>query len=238
MAKPRAWPVIAAAAVGIAILFSLGAWQVQRLAWKQALIAELNDRATVEPVDVATVEQRLRRGEGVEYSRVTLEGTFEHRRESTVVSVYGGGPAFTIVTPLIMTGGSAVLVDRGQVPEPRRNDVVRPEGTVRLTGVVRLHDAGPGYFDVANDAAARAWYWWDVPAMQRASDLPQTTKWLPFVVQLLPGAVAEGFPQPPEPRANLTNNHLGYAITWFGLAAALAAVAGVYLRGQNKKSTA
>jgi surfeit locus 1 family protein len=74
--------------------------------------------------------------------------------------------------------------------------------------------------------------------MLAASNLPETLKPVPFVVQVLPGTVAAEFPKPPEPKANLANNHLGYAITWFGLALTLAAVAVAYLLDQRKRRRA
>ena len=73
------------------------------------------------------------------------------------------------------------------------------------------------------------WYWWDLPAMIAASGLPADLKPYPFVVQLLPSSTAAEFPRPDEPKSDLANNHLGYAITWFGLALTLLGVSGFYL---------
>ena len=71
--------------------------------------------------------------------------------------------------------------------------------------------------------------WWDLPAMIAASGLPADLKPYPFVVQLLPSSTAAEFPRPDEPKSDLANNHLGYAITWFGLALTLLGVSGFYL---------
>jgi len=91
--------------------------------------------------------------------------------------------------------------------------------------------------DPENDPAANLWYWWDVPAMQAASGLAAGAKPFPDVVQLLPSAAAGGaFPRPQEPKANLANNHLGYAITWFGLAATLLGVAGFYVYDLRRRA--
>jgi surfeit locus 1 family protein len=101
--------------------------------------------------------------------------------------------------------------------------------------VLRAHDGGQAYFDPANDPAANLWYWWDVKAMLARSGLPKDLKPFPFVVQLLPGTTTAEFPRPEEPKANLANNHLGYAITWFGLALTLLAVSAFYILDLRKR---
>jgi surfeit locus 1 family protein len=115
------------------------------------------------------------------------------------------------------------------VPGQRLAEADRPEGAVEIEGVIRAYGRGKGYFDPENDPGANLWYWWDVPAMLASSGLPESLKPFPYVVQLLPSGATGAFPRPQEPQANLANNHLGYAITWFGLAATLIAVAGFYV---------
>ena len=155
-----------------------------------------------------------------------------------MISTFGGGPGWTIITPAISAAGDGVLVDRGQVPPDRLGKVAPPAGEVEITGIVRLHTSGKGYFDPDNDPAKNAWYWWDVPAMLKASGFPPENRPLPFVVQILPGTVAADYPKPPEPKSDLRNNHLGYANTWFGLAAVLVVMTGLYIRSLLKKSSA
>ena len=148
------------------------------------------------------------------------------------------GPGWTIVTPALTGDGRAVLVDRGQVPPDRLGDFPTPQGALDITGVIRQYRNGRAQFDPDNDPDKGQWFWWDIPAMLQGSRIPPSADAMPFVVQLLPDATPAAFPRAPEPRANLRNNHLGYAITWFGLALALAAVSGLYICGQMKKSTA
>ena len=74
--------------------------------------------------------------------------------------------------------------------------------------------------------------------MGMTTTLPDGVSLLPFVLQVVPASAAAAFPRPQPPRANLTNNHLGYAITWFSLAAALVVVAGLFLRSRAAKTTA
>jgi len=226
---PRLWPIILATLAGTAILLGLGIWQVQRLHWKEGLLAELAQKAKSEPVDLATAEAVYRAG-NAEFLKVRFRATYKHDAGMKMISTYEGGQGWTIITPAASSDGFAVIVDRGRLPGQRLEHFDKPPGEVELTGVVRVYNHGQAYFDPDNDPKANNWYWWDVPAMLAAAQMPAGLKPLPFVVQLLPGTVAAEFPQPPEPRANLANNHLGYAITWFGLAITLLAVAGVYIR--------
>jgi surfeit locus 1 family protein len=79
------------------------------------------------------------------------------------------------------------------------------------------------------------WYWWDVKGMLAASGLPAELKPFPFAEQLVPAGSETAFPRPQAPRSDLANNHLGYAITWFGLAAALVGVvAAVLWQGRRR----
>ena len=228
--SPRIWPVVSAALVAFVILCGLGVWQVQRLHWKEGLLAQLAARAAAGPVALGTAD--------AEFAKVRFRAAYKLDAEMKMISTFDGGPGWTIITPAITADGRAVLVDRGQVPPERLEDYDKPQGEVEITGVIRRYRNGQARFDPDNDPIKNQWYWWEIPAMLKASNLPAGVEPLAVVVQVLPGTVTAEYPRPPEPRANLTNNHLGYAITWFGLALALLAVAGVYVRGQMKKSTA
>jgi surfeit locus 1 family protein len=228
---PRIWPVVIASALGFAILVGLSVWQFQRMQWKEGLLAQLAANAAAGPVDLATAEQLARNGGDIEFVKVRFRATYKHDAWKKMISTYEGGQGWTIITPAVTTDGRAVIVDRGRIPGQILESFSKPEGEVEITGVARTYMHGQAMFDPDNDPAGNLWYWWDVPAMLRESNLPEGLAPVPFVVQLLPGAASDGFPKPPEPRANLSNNHLGYAITWFGLALTLLGVAFVYIRG-------
>lgn len=234
----RIWPVLLASTVALAILVWLGVWQVQRLAWKEALIARLDANVAGDPVDIGVAADRLAAGETVEFFKVRFNAGYLPEDALKLIGSVDGGPGWTIVSPALTADGRAILIDRGQVPDQRLADVQTPSGEMDVTGVIRLHDAAKGYFDPVNDPARRMWYWWDVPAMYAAAGFAAGAKPFPFVVQLLPEPGTSAFPRPPEPKANLRNNHLGYAITWFGLAAVLVVMTGLYIRGLMKKSSA
>src|SRR5512141_302647 len=101
-------------AVMLAILVSLGVWQVNRLHWKLGLIAEVNRHLTLPPVPLDTA---LRLGKDAEYRRVALTGRFEHAKEAYVYGIVNSAPAYHVVTPLVTPDGRVLLIDRGIVPD-------------------------------------------------------------------------------------------------------------------------
>ena len=225
---PRIWPIVIATVAGLAILVTLGAWQVKRLAWKEALLAQLAANAAAPPVDLSTAYNMARAGSNAEFVRVRFTGTYKNNAWMKMLSSYQRGQGWTILTPASAEGW-AVIVDRGKLPGQRLENFDQPQGPQDIEGVLRAHSFGQGYFDPANDPKDNMWYWWDLPAMIAASGLPADLKPYPFVVQLLPSSTAAEFPRPDEPKSDLANNHLGYAITWFGLALTLLGVSGFYL---------
>jgi len=236
--RRRLWLVGLAAAAGIAILCALGIWQLQRLHWKEALLARLAANAAAAPVDLGTAAAARREGRDIEFLHVRFDGRYRGSVSLHLLSSFEGGPGWTIVTPAVSEDGLSVLVDRGRLPPDAVESDRAPSGPVTIDGLVRLYRNGRGPFDPDNDAAKNQWYWWDLPAMLQAAGLAGGDQVVPVVVQLLPGPVEPGVPRPAEPRAALANNHLGYAITWFGLALALLAVALLFIRGQIGKSGA
>jgi surfeit locus 1 family protein len=232
---PRIWPVLLATAIGFAILVTLGVWQVQRLTWKEGLLAQLAANAGAPPIGLAEVAARAADGKDMEFVRVEFDATYAHDATMKMIATYDRGQGWTIITPAATPDGFAVIVDRGRIPAERLESFDKPEGPVKVDGVIRTYPRGKAYFDPENDPKANLWYWWDVPAMQAAGGLSAEAKPFPYVVQLLPSAAAADFPRPQEPQANLANNHLGYAITWFGLAATLLGVAGFYVYDMRRR---
>ena len=233
----RVWPVLLASAIGLAILLSLGVWQVQRLAWKEGLIARLDANLNSPPLSLAEAEAQRAAGETMTFRPVEVAGEFRHANELHLISVYDGGPGWIIVTPLVAADGRAVLVDRGVVPDAALADMERPEGPVTVTGLIRDDARRKGAFDPDNDPAANRWYWWDVPSMASAAGL-RSGDAAAFVIQTVPVGPPGQFPHPLPPNANLRNNHLGYAITWFGLAAVLVVMTVLYVVSLKRKSAA
>ena len=216
--------------LAFALLVSLGLWQVERLHWKQALIARIGEAAVSSPHALADIEARRSAGEDVEFLRAAATGRFLHDRELFVFATVAGEMGWKLVTPLQTPDGEAVLVDRGFIPydlkAPDSRPGSRPAGIVIITGAVRPHASARALFAPDNDVAANVWHWWDLPAMAEAAGVEPR----PFILQAEPRPGDPVWPKAstPDP-ALIPNRHLGYALTWFGLALTLLAVNGVYL---------
>lgn len=226
-----------ATVISLIILITLGNWQMERLAWKEGLIAQMQERAYGEPGAILPPEQWADYvPQEEEYRRVAVTGRFLHEHE---VAVHGlmptstrGNPVqgFYLLTPLEIGPDALVFVNRGFVPTSMRDPAARPapppEGEVSLTGLVRAPEER-ALFVPENIPEAERWMVRDIAQMADARDLAGVA---PFYVD------AEFDPTAPDwPRAGATvldppNNHLQYALTWYGLAAVLAVIFLIYAR--------
>jgi surfeit locus 1 family protein len=219
---PGLWPTVLTA-LGLAVLLGLGTWQLERLEWKRALIAE---RAA----KLASAPEILPPGSDAwvdwDFRPVVVEGAFRHDLEQLFgVAAIDGQVGHHVLTPLIRPDGAALLVDRGWVPATRAHPAARREGQiagpVRVRGIARFRaDDRPGWFTPDSRPAERHWYWYDMAALETALGL----ELLPVVIEADGAPNPGGLPQGGQTRIELANNHLQYAITWFGLAAGLLGV--------------
>lgn len=230
--KPRLWPILFASAIGIAILLGLGVWQVQRLSQKMALIASLEKRMNAEPILLSDALAKRGQGEDIEYLKVKVSGHFDPATYFRRVTSINGDPGWEIIAPLKVDDGSYVLMDLGAIAE--NQPLKLSDSPQTFQGLVRYHNKGRGFFDNDNDVAHNIWYWWDAPAMLASMKGVDPSRAAPFILQKLPSDNESDGPSAEVPKVELANNHLGYAITWFGLAAALAAVAGFYVFSLRK----
>jgi surfeit locus 1 family protein len=228
MTKHRIWPVLLAAGIGFCILCGLGVWQVKRLAWKEALIAEIDAKLTGDPVPLSEV---IKATSNKEYLRVTTTGRYLPEQALRRMSSINGSPGYELLQPFMSSDGVFVLVDRGTVSVEDSDPAISPpfDKDVTIAGLVRLHNKGRGRFDGDNDDKGNLWVWWDIPAMLAAGHAPAGATQAPFILQLLPSPDLPAKPFVTAPKVELSNNHLGYAITWFGLAAALVGVTGAFM---------
>jgi surfeit locus 1 family protein len=231
-------------AIGIAILLGLGFWQLERRVWKEELIARIEARTNAPPAEVASEgEWKNVNAERDEYRRVAARGTFRHDREVqvyTVVSEQKGrmaGPGYWVMTPLELSSGGMVIVNRGFVPLDRRSPGSRTAGQVSgqttVTGLLRMPEQATP-FSPENDPARNAWYRRDAGEIARALKLERVA---PFTIDADATPNPGGLPEGGRTRISFPNDHLQYAITWFGLALALAGVFAAFawqrLQGRN-----
>ncbi|QKV18873.1 SURF1 family protein [Oricola thermophila] len=227
------WLLILLSLVALAILVSLGNWQVRRLAWKQDLLATIDARIHADPVPLAEALERMRAGEDIEYLPVSVRGTFLPNGEQHVLSTWKGVSGWNIYQPLRLEGGAILFVNRGFVPYDRKEPETRPEslaaGEQELTGLARLPlDEKPSFLVPENDIAKNQYHWKDIVAMTAAAGLAAETV-VPLFVDAGPYDDPAHLPIGGVTNIDLPNNHLQYAATWYGLALALAGVVGVFL---------
>jgi len=224
MAMPhfRPLPILTAVcAVAFAILISLGVWQIQRLHWKLGLIAEVNHSLAAPPLSLDTA---LAMGTRAQYHRVLLDGWFHNDKESYVyASGPGSAPVYHVLTPFETRERRVLMVDRGIVPPELLDPAKRARVDERvMLGVWRVPDP-PGMFTPSPDTAHRIWYSRDVRAIAAADHVKLAA---PVIVEADAAPNPGGWPRGGQTQVTFRNEHLQYAITWFGLAAALL---GVYL---------
>jgi surfeit locus 1 family protein len=242
MAKPPARgglvvPTIMAACA-LALLIGLGTWQVERLAWKEALIATVSARFAAPPAPLpAPAGWAQLDAANDEFRRVAFTAEFLNDKESLVFttgsSMRGGdsGPGYWVFTPARVAGGT-VMVNRGFIPEGRQNPATRPQGAmagaVEIVGVMRWPEL-PGLFTPGAEPGKNLWFSRDSTAMAAAKGVGPVA---PFYVEQEGPPAPGGLPQVGILKPSFPNSHLGYAITWYGLAAVLVGTFGVWFRAR------
>jgi len=211
-------------AVLFASLIALGVWQLDRLQWKLGLIAEVQRNLAASPI---SLDEALGLGPKAQYRRVTLDGRFDNTKEAYVFGTdNAGAPVYHVIVPFRMQDGRALLVDRGIVPKEKLDPATRSagqiEGETHVIGVWRVPDP-LGWFTPAPDTAHHIWYAHDLAAIANADGIALAAR---AVVEANATPNPGGWPRGGQTRVTFRNEHLQYAITWFGLAAVLL---GVYI---------
>ncbi len=203
----------------LALTVWLGVWQLQRLAWKTGLLAELDRGEAAAPIALPANPPPFAKVEATGRLRDDLRALYGSEVRSTA-----GGPAIgaQLISPLERPGADPVLVDRGWVPQGA--SLPPSPDPVRIVGYVRPPEA-PIRFGAADDPAARRFYALDPAAIGAALGLPRVA---PFTLVAM--GPRDAVPQPVQALPRPVNNHLSYALTWFGLAASLLGVFAVYAR--------
>jgi surfeit locus 1 family protein len=199
--------------VGVAILVSLGGWQLRRLDWKTAILAEIDARLAAEPVAVPSAPDAV----ADRYLRVRVEGVLMPGEIHVYTSLPPAGVGYRVIAPLALDDGRRILLDRGFVPIEAK-DAPRPPRRIALTGNLAWPEEGAPRPDLERNI----WIARDVSLIAEALGTE------PVLVVV----AASDAPEPPTPlpvTSNLPNDHLGYAVTWFGLAAVWAVMTASWL---------
>jgi surfeit locus 1 family protein len=217
--------------LGIIALLALGDWQLHRRHWKLDLIARVDQRIHAAPVAAPGPAQWPMVSDAHDsYRHVVVRGVFLHDRETLVHAVTEHGPGDWVLTPLKADAGFTVLVNRGFVPPDRRAPETRAAGQiageVTVTGLMRMSEP-KGAFLHSNAPAAGRWYSRDVAAIAAARGLSNVA---PYFMDADATPNPGGLPVGGLTVISFRNDHLIYAITWFGLAGMVTVFIVVLLR--------
>jgi cytochrome oxidase assembly protein ShyY1 len=230
----------------LALLIGLGVWQLQRRVEKHALIAQLTERLAAAPGALPSPAQwSALTPARDEFRRVRFSATYEQRPDAMVYSSGSAiredvsGPGTWAFLPARLPGGETVVINTGFVQNTMQDRGQQDRAAARfatgtpvtLTGYIRFPES-PGALTPRENVAKRLWFTRDHLVMA------QTLGWgevAPFYIDLETPAPESGIPKPGPLEVHLKDDHLQYAITWFGLAGAVLIAFGVWWRGQRRR---
>jgi surfeit locus 1 family protein len=215
---------------GVAVLTGLGAWQLKRLASKEALIARLEQRLAADPVALPSAPDPVRDA----FLRVRVTGRIGGRELHVLTSLIPYGPGFRVIVPLTGASGRVVLADLGYMPEAMKDAGTRPAGPVEVVGALYWPDETDGFTPVP-DREANIWFARDLGPMAEALG----TEPVLIIAEQHGGSLVGGeWPRPLRLGVSLANNHLQYAITWFSLALVWAVMSAMLVRRERERPSA
>jgi cytochrome oxidase assembly protein ShyY1 len=230
----------------LALLIGLGVWQLQRRVEKHALIAALTERLAAVPEALPSSAQwNALTPARDEFRRVRFSATFEPRPDAMVYSSGSAirddisGPGTWAFMPARLSTGETVVINAGFVQNTMQDRAQQDRAVMRLvtgapvtlTGYIRFPEAA-GALTPPENLARRLWFARDHRAMARTLGWGEVA---PFYIDLEQPVPDSGVPKPGPLEVHLKDDHLQYAITWFGLAGAVLIAFGVWWRGQRRE---
>jgi cytochrome oxidase assembly protein ShyY1 len=236
----------------VALFAGLGLWQLQRRVEKHALIAALTERLAAAPGSLPSPAQWSALTPATdEFRRVRFAATYQPLPDAMVYSSGSAvredvsGPGTWAFLPAALPTGETVVINAGFVQNTMQDRDQQDRAVARLitnepgtlTGYLRFPEAA-GALTPSENPAKRLWFTRDHVAMARALGWGgDGQKVAPFYIDLEQPVPASGVPKPGPLEVHLKDDHLQYAITWFGLAGAVAIAFGVWLFGQRQASS-
>ncbi len=229
--RPTLWPTLITLPLVVAMVW-LGFWQLQRLEWKRALIETMESRRAAPAIALPSSATGGKiDAEALDYRRVRAKGRLHHDKEIHLIAHTAVGRlGYHVITPLEREDGAFVLVNRGWVPTELKTPETRlagqAPGELEITGIARLPWEGGGFVP-DNDRLKNVWFYGDLAAMARHLELAPVA---PVFIEADASPNPGGWPLGGQTRLSLSNDHLGYALTWFVLAGALIIIYVLYHR--------
>lgn len=208
---------------GVAVLLSLGVWQMQRMAWKAGILAQIEAMIVAAPVPLMAAPDPL----ADKYRPVFASGAFTGDYVEVLAGQKGGSPGVRIIEVFETTQGQRILIDRGFLAEEDRR-TPRPARPARVLG--NLHwPVDANEHTPPPDARTGLWF---------ARDVPKIAEALGSEPVLIVASAPTGDEITPVPldSSGIANDHFGYALTWFALAVVWAAMTG-YLGVRIRRQT-
>ena len=230
----------------LALLIGLGVWQLQRRVEKHALIAHLTERLAAAPEALPSSAQwNALTPAADEFRRVRFSAVYESRPDAMVYSSGSAirddisGPGSWAFMPARLSTGETVVVNTGfaqntmqdRAQQDRAVSRLVTGAPVTLTGYIRFPESA-GAMTPTENLAKRLWFTRDHLVMARALGWGDVA---PFYIDLESPVPESGIPKPGPLDVHLKDDHLQYAITWFGLAGAVLIAFGVWMRGQRRR---
>lgn len=226
-------------------LIGLGNWQLERKTWKEALVDTLDRRLAAQPVDLPARARWSRLDPANdEFRRVAFAAEFIPNQEALVYTSGSAfrsdisGPGYWVLAPARFTGGSVIVVNRGFVPEGRQDRAAHaagdPKGVISIVGVMRWPEPA-GWFTPKDDPGHNLWFVRDPVAIAAAKGWGEVA---PFFVEMESPQPPGGLPHAGPLKVNLRNEHLQYALTWYGLAVVLAIAFLFWVRSRRREARA
>lgn len=223
----------------------LGNWQMARLAEKEALMAAVDSRLSSAPVPAPGVDQWTGLDlDAWNFQPVTLTGAYRYTQTVTVFTSLAdprgrfSGPGYWVVTPFALEDGGTIFVNRGFVPQELQEQAALGDlhgddpGIVTIAGLFRPGEQ-VGFMAPEPDMSDRI-EWVRNPERLAAMVDPALAPIAPFYVDL-PAGGAGDLPQGGETVVSFTNNHFGYALTWYGFAIVALVMVGYWLWRQARR---
>jgi len=244
-AEPRRRGIVAPIVftlAAVAVLAALGTWQLERKAWKEGLIAKLESKLSAAPVALPPRERwsQLSAGQDefrrVKFSTDLLDQEALIYTSGSAIRPDVSGPGYWVLSPARLPDGGLVIVNRGFVPEGKQDPGTRregqPQGVVEIVGAMRWPEAR-GLF-TPNDAPTKnLWFVRDPAAIAAAKGWGTVA---PFYIDQEAPPAPGGLPKVGPLKPSLPNNHLQYAVTWYGLAFVVLISGFVFVRSRRQEA--
>ncbi len=202
----------------ILIFLSLGVWQLYRLEWKLKLISDINNSITSEPIE-------FDKNNISNFQKISFKGKINNEKIIYLYSLNEDGePGFDILNPIEIESIN-FLVNRGWVKKDQKNNpfLLNEEN---FEGILR-NISKYSYFKPENDLANNYWFKLEMSDLTKYTGLNFSN----YIIYLT-DSNNQKIPKPKNISANLSNNHLKYALTWFSLAISIFLIY-LYFRKKN-----